>query len=247
MNLDLTGRTALITGGAKRIGRSVAIALAERGADAVIHYRGSFAEAESAADEIRRLGRKAWTLQADLTVEADLSSLMERAFRVADGVDILINNASEFPSSTLETVTLEELIRSVTIEAWTPLLLGRNLAQMTDKGHVVNVLDTRAFGYDWDHAAYHAAKHMLRLFTREMAIRFAPNLAVNGVAPGLILPPEGKDHTYLEGLMHTVPLKRIGSPADVSDAVLFLLTSEFITGQVIFVDGGRHLAEAIVG
>ncbi len=110
------------------------------------------------------------------------------------------------------------------------------------------MLDTRiAGGYDWNHFAYNAAKHMLGLFTTMMAVKFAPRIAVNAVAPGLILPPEGKPVSYIEGLKDSLPLQRIGDPAFVADAILYLVTSEFVTGQVIFVDGGRHVREAGIG
>lgn len=247
MNLNLSGRTALITGGAKRVGRAVAIALAKAGADVVINYRSSSREAEELVNEIESLGRRAWAVKADLSVSEESEGLVDDVIRTAGPFDILINNASVFPETNFDEFTLNDLVNSIKIDAWAPVFLGRQFAQKIGKGHIVNMTDSRTVGYDWNHVAYHAAKYLLGLFTREMAIRFAPNIAVNAVAPGLILPPEGKDASYLESLKDRLPLKRIGNPEFVADAVLYLVTSEFITGQVIFIDGGRHLTEVSIG
>lgn len=244
MALDLTGNTALITGGAKRIGRSTALALANAGVNVVIHYRSSAGEAEDVAAQIRDLGVHAWTVQADLSAPEAIDSLVDRAIGAAGPLDILINNASAFPETDFESVTLDDMLTSMTIDAWAPFALGRRFAQTPNAKHVINMLDTRiASDHDWQHFAYNAAKYTLGLFTKMMAVKMAPRIQVNAVAPGLILPPEGKPDSYLEELKDALPMKRIGSPEFVADAILFLLRSEFITGQVIYIDGGRHLRE----
>lgn len=245
MAASIEGKTALITGGAKRIGRATALALARAGANVVVSYRSSESEARELAQEVTTLGVRGFAIQADLSDRRQVESLIERSMELAGPIRILINNASAFPKADFETVTLDELISSVTIDAWAPFALGRIFAAQPEAGHIVNMLDTRIVAnYDWSHFAYNAAKHMLGLFTTMMAVRFAPQVAVNAVAPGLILPPEGMPASYLEGLKDSLPLQRIGDPAFVADAILFLVTSEFITGQVIFVDGGRHVREA---
>ncbi|MFH1438613.1 MAG: SDR family oxidoreductase [Pseudomonadota bacterium] len=243
----LEGKTALITGSARRLGRATALALAGAGADIVVHYRGSAAEAERVVEEIGGVGRKAWAIGADLAVRREAEGLIERAAQAAGPLTILVNSASVFPPGGLDTITMDDLQKNIELNAWAPLLLGRKFAAQTETGHIVNFLDTKVAGYDWGHAAYHASKVMLELFTRMMAIRFAPGIAVNAVAPGLILPPAGKDGQYLEGLKDSTLLKRAGDPKQVADAVLFLVTSEYITGQVIFVDGGRHLKGGDLG
>ncbi|MCE5197504.1 MAG: SDR family oxidoreductase [Armatimonadota bacterium] len=244
MALDLTGKTAFITGGARRIGRATALALANAGVNVVIHYKRSREEAEQLASEIQSIGPRAWVIQSDLGMNEEVETLIDRASGISGPLDILINNASMFPRSSFDSVTLEEVIHSVEVDAWAPFALGRRFAEKTQTGHIVNFLDTRiVINYDWSHVAYMAGKHLLGLFTRMMAVHLAPGIQVNAVAPGLILPPEGKGLDYLESLKGELPLKRIGSPEYVADAVLFLVRSEFITGQVIFVDGGRHLDE----
>ena len=246
--MGLDGSTALITGGAKRIGRATALALAGAGANVVIHYHTSSSEAGELAGEVRRLGAKSWTVQADLADRQQVESLIERAVEIAGPIQILINNASMFPSNDFESVTLEDMVASVTTDAWAPFALGRSFAKRPEARHIVNLLDTRVFSdYDWRHFSYNAAKHMLGLLTKMMAVKLAPGIAVNAVAPGLILPPEGMPVSYIEGLAGELPMKKIGSPELVADAILFLLRTEFTTGQVIFVDGGRHLREAGIG
>lgn len=244
---QLAGRTALITGGAKRIGRALALALAREGVNVVTTYRSSVAEADELTVDIRRMGPQAWSVQADLSVGEQLETLIDQAWGLAGRLDILINNASLFPESRFDTLTLDELKRSIEVDAWAPLALGRHFAARAESGHIVNMLDSRLTGYDWLHVGYHAGKHLLELFTRMMAIQFAPGIAVNAIAPGLILPPEGKDQSYLESLKDRLPLKRVGDPEHICDATLYLLKSSFVTGQVIYVDGGRHLTEVSIG
>jgi pteridine reductase len=238
---SLIGKTALVTGAAQRLGRATALALAGAGADVIVHYHTHAAEAQSLADEIQALGRRAWTIQADLREASQAESLMAQGLHLAGAVDLLINNASIFPSDTVLDLSPETLADAVAVHATAPLILSRRLAAQGRGGAIVNFLDSRVEDYDPTHASYHLSKRMLLALTRMLAVELAPRIAVNAVAPGLILPPEGQDDSYLEKLAHTNPLQRYGSPRDITDAVLFLLRSEFITGQVIFVDGGRHL------
>jgi NAD(P)-dependent dehydrogenase (short-subunit alcohol dehydrogenase family) len=239
---EIRGATALITGSARRIGRAMALALAREEVNVVVHYRSSAAEAEELVDELKRTGVRAWSLQADLAKLTELNGLVDRAVDLAGGLRILVNNASAFPWSTFESVTRDDLVASIETDTWAPFELARQFARQADAAHVVNLLDTRiAAQFDWQHLAYCAAKDLLGMFTELMAIHLAPRIAVNAVAPGLILAPEGKDQAYLEALKAELPLRRIGDPASIAEALLFLLKSDFITGQTIFVDGGRHL------
>ncbi len=245
--VNLEGRTALVTGAAKRIGRAISLALAEAGGNIVVHYRTSAGQAEQLVREIESIGARAWTIRADLAIEDELEHVIERAHETAGALDVLVNNSSIFPPSSFASFGLAELTENVVVNTWAPFVLARRFAEGAESGHIVNILDSRITGYDWGHVAYHSSKYLLGLFTRMMAIQFAPKIAVNAVAPGLILPPEGKDEGYLESLKDRIPLKRIGAARDVADAVLFLVTTRFVTGQVIFVDGGRHLAESGIG
>jgi hypothetical protein len=243
----LSGRTALVTGGAKRLGRAVALALADAGADVIVHHRASVDEARSAAAAIEAAGRRAWCLQADLARPGEVESLMAGAIEAAGGVDILVNNASVFPHSTVLDFTAEALQENVQVNAFAPLQLSRALAAQGRGGDIINFLDCRIVDYDRQHAAYHLSKRMLFALTRMLALELAPGIKVNAVAPGLVLPPPGEDEGFLRREAHTNPLNRHGTVADVAAAVLFLLANSFVTGQVIYVDGGRHMKGRVYG
>ncbi|MGD0273690.1 MAG: SDR family oxidoreductase [Gaiellaceae bacterium] len=237
----LEGKSALVTGAARRIGRAVSLALAREGANVAVHYESSEKEAAELVAEIEGLGARAVAVRADLSDSNDLEGLVGRARSELGKLEILVNNASIFPADTLETVDLESLERCVEINAWAPLALTRAFAAQTKRGHVVNLLDSRVTGFDRTHVAYILSKHVLSDLTRICALELAPGIAVNGIAPGLILPPPGKDEDYVDRLARTVPLERRGAPEDIAAAAIFLVTSEFVTGETIYVDGGRHL------
>ena len=231
----------MVTGSARRLGRATALALADAGADVIVHYHNSSGAAGETAAQIERAGRRAWTLGADLASLAEVDSLMRRAIDAAGRVDILVNNASVFASSTVLDFSPADLSSGVQVNAMAPLTLCRAFAAQKRPGDIVNFLDCRIVDYDRSHAAYHLSKRMLFSITRMLALELAPLVKVNAVAPGLILPPAGEDESYLAAQAHTNPLGRHGRAEDVTAAVLFLLRSPFVTGQVIYVDGGRHM------
>ncbi len=237
----MEGKTALVTGAGRRLGRDIALSLAREGVDVGIHYHQSGKEAAALTGKIRDLGRRASGFEADLSDPQSAGGLFDRAVADLGGIDILINNASVFPESGLEDVTARMIQENVQINAVAPLALAQAFAGQERPGVIINLLDCRVVDYDAKHVAYHLSKRMLYSLTRMMAIEYAPRIRVGGVAPGLILPPPGEDEGYLERLAHTNPLLAHGCAGDVSSAVLFLVRSPFVTGQVIFVDGGRHL------
>lgn len=237
----IEGKTALVTGAARRIGRHIALSLAESGVNIVIHYRRSLAEAESLRAQLTQRGVNAWLIKADFECE-DPGGIIRNVVRIAGAVDFLVNNASSFVPASIQDIDFAGLMKDVRVNAWSPFALSREFARQAGSGKIVNLLDTRITGFDHAHAGYILSKRMLQMFTEILAIELAPHVTVNAVAPGLILPPAGKDERYLDNLASIVPMKRHGNPIDVSDAVLFLLGSDFITGQVIYVDGGQHVS-----
>jgi NAD(P)-dependent dehydrogenase (short-subunit alcohol dehydrogenase family) len=244
---ELAGKTALVTGAAKRVGNAIAVGLAKQGTNVIIHYNKSEDEARKLQDEIVELGPKSWLVRGNLGDPESCKELIEQSYRLAGEMDILVNNASVFSVSDIGHVELEDIEVDMLTNAWAPFLLSRYFSEKTDYGKIVNILDTRVVGYDFNHFSYYLSKRMLGILTESMALKLAPKITVNGIAPGLILPPEGKDYTYLEQKKDTVPLKKYGSPSDIVETVLFLLRSDFVTGQVVYVDGGKHLIQTIEG
>jgi pteridine reductase len=258
---SLRGRTALITGAARRIGRETALALAEEGVDMVLHFNRSAAEVQQLAEQLQGLGVRTWTVQADFRRPDEYGTLIERARELATPLDILINNASIFPAEPLAGLTWSELSANMEVNAWVPLALSRSFAAGLGvapgqgrsarapvasaagraAGSIINLHDTHLAGFDFEHSGYILSKHVLAMLTRMLALELAPSITVNAVAPGLILPPPGADESYLTRQAYRVPLQRHGGPRDIAEAIVFLLRSDFITGQVIYVDGGRHL------
>jgi pteridine reductase len=240
----LKGKVALITGASRRIGRALSMALAEEGVNIVAHDRRDLEqETAKVCDEVVGCGAKSWNVSADLEKPQEYETLITRAQQAAGSLEILINNASIFQESALMDMGFSDLIRHLHVNAWTPLVLSREFVRLAGRGKIINLLDTKITGYDREHVAYILSKQMLAAFTTMCAEEFAPTVTVNAIAPGLILPPAGKDEAYLASLAQRVPLKRHGAPGDVTDAALYLLKSDFVTGQVIYVDGGRHVRE----
>lgn len=238
----LQGKTALITGAVRRVGRTMALALAEEGVNIVVHALPS-EDTKDIHDELAGRGVRAWTVTADFGKAEGYEALIARAIEAAGSLDILINNASIFHPNTLATVDFDSVVQHMQVNAWAPFVLSRDFARLAGRGKIINMLDSRVSGYDWAHVAYILSKHALAVMTKMTAVQFAPAVTVNSISPGLILPPPGKDESYLDLLSDTVPLKRHGDPADIAEAALYLLKSDFLTGQIINVDGGRHIME----
>ena len=242
---ELRGRRALITGAGVRLGRAVAFDLGRQGCDIVIHYNRSSGAAEAVVAELTSLGVRATAVGADLSDEAAVLGMLDAAWDDGGPIDYLVNNASIFEDSRLPEIDFDDVIRNLRINAWAPFILTRRLAARLEdvdrQGAAVNLLDTRIVGGDAAHAAYHLSKRMLADLTRMCAVEFAPTLRVNGVAPGAVLPPPDRDEAYLAERGAASPMRVPGSAADITQAVRYLLTAPFVTGDVIFIDGGQHL------
>jgi len=244
----LAGRVALVTGGARRLGRAIVRGLAADGAHVVVHYGTSSQAAQGLADEVGAGGGRAFTLQADLTAGAEVDGLVGRTVALAGRLDLLINNASVFGAGRLVDLEPGALAENLQVNAWAPLALARGLAALGRPAQVVNLLDTRiAAPADPDHLAYYLSKRTLADVTRLLALDLAPGIRVNAVAPGAVLAPADAPPGYLDGLAASLPLGRAGGVQDVVAALRFLVTSPFVTGQVIFVDGGQHLQGSVHG
>jgi NAD(P)-dependent dehydrogenase (short-subunit alcohol dehydrogenase family) len=241
---NLAGRTALVTGGARRIGRTLVLALARAGARVVIHYRNSEAEARTALESARALGITAELVRADLADPAAAAGLVDEAARILGIPDILVNNASVFDQGDFQKTSLQvwELNQAVNLRA--PFLLSQAFARRlpADRpGDIVNLNDYRALRPGSDHFPYTISKVGLHGLTRSLAQALAPRIRVNELALGAILPPEQAPAEYEHTLRSQIPTARFGTLEEVADALLFLLGNASLTGQTVCVDGGRHL------
>jgi NAD(P)-dependent dehydrogenase (short-subunit alcohol dehydrogenase family) len=236
----LRGKTALVTGAARRIGRRLALACARAGADVVIHHAHSDADAESLRAEISGLHRQAWVFQADLTDSAQAASLIPLISRTTP-IHFLINNAAIFEPLTFDTSSLDDWNRHLALNLTAPFLLAQAFARQAEEGaRIVNILDWRALRPGADHFPYTVSKAALAAMTRSLAAALAPTVTVNGLALGAILPPS--DGNVNAEITKNIPMKRWAMEGEVEQALLFLLTCPaYITGEIIHVDGGRHL------
>jgi NAD(P)-dependent dehydrogenase (short-subunit alcohol dehydrogenase family) len=238
--MELRGKTALVTGGAVRIGAEICLALAREGANVAVHYRSSAAEAEALCKKLAATGVKARSYRADLSDPTDLAKLVSSA----GAVDILVNSAAVFHKDRIADVSAEKLLAEFWPNLFAPILLTRAFAAQGRRGAIVNILDRRITGHDTSCVPYLLAKKALAEFTALAALELAPRVTVNAVAPGPILPPPGKGGRYLKEKGGKVPLDVRFEPKDIAGAVLYLLKQDKMTGQVLFVDGGQHLLAA---
>ena len=240
MSDSLEGKTVLITGAARRLGRSFALACARAGADVVIHHGHSDKEADEVQAEIEKMGRRAWIFRADLSESSQAETLIPSVSQ-STPLHALVNSAAIFESLSLEATSRDEWQRHLQINLTAPFLLSQAFARQALPGaRIVNILDWRALRPGADHFPYTISKAALAALTRSLAVALAPNITVNGLALGAILPPA--DGNKNPEILKNIPLKRWANEGEVEQALLFLLTCPtYITGEILHVDGGRHL------
>ncbi len=246
MERALEGRVVLVTGGGVRLGRAIAEGVARAGAWVAVHYNGSEAGAEEALAAIRADGSRAAAFHADLTEPAQVDALAARVEAELGPIAALVNSAAGFDRAAFLETPLSVVDRLWALNARGPYLLTQAVARrMAGRGggDVVNILDVGGAMVPWrGYSAYCMTKAALAMLTRCLALELAPDIRVNGVAPGTVLPPEAMGAPELERLRARIPQRRLGSPADVVDAVLFFLQGpRYITGQILAVDGGKVL------
>ena len=239
---SLAGRVALVTGAARRLGRSIALRLAREGADVVLHYRGSDAAAGEVTAEIEALGRRAVALSADLRHPAEIRRLFDEAARRFGHLDILVNNAAVFFPTRLETTTEDHWDTVLDTNLKAQFFCAQAAAPLLkeSRGAIVNVASVGGL-LPWPgYIPYSVSKAGVIMLTRCLARALAPEVRVNAIAPGTISMP-GDPPEWEADYIRQAPLGRTGTPDDVVEGVLFLLRSAFITGHVLAVDGGRSL------
>ena len=237
---SLQGHVALVTGAAKRLGRAVALRLAEEGADVIVHYRSSKPEAQSAVSEIEKSGRRGCAIAADLTEVADIKRLFDEAAKQFGRLDILVSSAANFLPSSIVSTTEEVWDASLDTNLKAPFFCAQAAGPLLrrTKGTIINLADTGGL-LGWPgYVAHSVSKAGVVMLTKVLAKALAPEVRVNAIAPGTITMP-GDPPEWEADFIKLAPLKRTGVPSDIADAVLFLVHSTFITGHVLVVDGGR--------
>ena len=244
--MDLKGKCALVTGSAVRVGRVIALSFARQGADIAVHYNSSKAQAGATADEIRALGARAFPVQGDVSCAEQVDSIVEAIEKELGPVDVLVNSASIYYRKSFLELTEEDWDRNLAINAKAPFLLARRVGpgmKERGRGKILNIVDWAAERPYRDYLPYCASKAALVNLTQSLALALAPEVQVNGIAPGPVLPPENLSDEELEAVKRAVPLRRLGTPEDVASAAQFLVEgTDFMTGSIITVDGGRLIA-----
>lgn len=236
-------KTALITGAAKRIGKAMAIHLASQGWNIAIHYNSSGLDAMQFRDELASSypDQKFELFKADLNQTNEVEMLISQVVQKMLKIDLLVNNASVFEPSRLMETSTGFLERQMNVNFKAPFILSRDFAQTCKIGVIVNFVDTRIVTNQSNFSAYSISKKALWEFTKMAALEFGPDIRVNAIAPGLTLPPEEKGEGYLLKLAANIAMKRPGGLDPVLKSLDYILNNDYLTGQLLFCDGGENL------
>jgi NAD(P)-dependent dehydrogenase (short-subunit alcohol dehydrogenase family) len=243
-------RVVLVTGGARRIGRALALGFAARGWDVAVHYGTSRDDADELVAEIVALGRRAVALHADLAVEADVTRLVSDCIAQLGRLTCIVNNASRFDEDTARDVGYDKLLHMTAVNVGAPLVLARLLHDATpdaarhdetQRGCVINVLDQKLYNMNPDYLSYTLSKAALEAATVVLAQALAPKLRVVGLAPGLTLQSAEQTPESFAAAHRVTPLGRASRPEDLVAAALYLADANGVTGTTLVVDGGQHL------
>lgn len=244
--MKLFGKAALVTGAARRLGRAIALALAEEGCDVAIAFRTSADEAEETARRVRGLGRRAMLLEADLADPQAAAALPGRVAAKFGGLNIVVNNASVFEPAPLAKLDAATMQRTLAVNVVAPVLIARAAAEhlkTAGDGRIVNVTDISSERPWTGYLAYCASKAALESATRSLAKELAPHILVNAVAPGIVTLPEGMDDAARDAIVERIPVRRVGSPEEVAAGVMyFIRDARYTSGMILRVDGGRCIA-----
>jgi NAD(P)-dependent dehydrogenase (short-subunit alcohol dehydrogenase family) len=244
--MNIAGRVALVTGGARRVGRAIATALAREKMDIAIHYNSSRAEALQLAKDLRAaFGVKAAPFQADLKNIRQIQRLVSGVSSDLGPVGLLVNSASLYERDSLQSTTPQSWDRHLNTNLKGPFFLCQAVVPVMKKssgGHIINIVDWAAIRPYADYLPYCLSKAGLLALNTALAKELAPEIRVNAILPGPVLLPEGSSKAFLNAVLRATPLRRLGSPEDIAHAVVFLAKSDFITGAALPVDGGRLIA-----
>jgi NAD(P)-dependent dehydrogenase (short-subunit alcohol dehydrogenase family) len=243
-------KIALVTGGAKRIGKAIALRLAEHGWSVAVHYHASAAEAEAVAAEVRSQGGRAMTVAADLGSEAEVERIIPQVAAELGPLTLLVNNASVFEMDKADTVTRESWDKHLEANLRAPFVLSQAFARQLpagEQGNIVNLLDQRVWKPTPYFVSYTIAKMGLWTLTRTLALAYAPRIRVNGIGPGPTLPSPRQTEEQFAQQSAAMPLGHGATPDEIAQGVLYILSAASMTGQMIALDGGEHLGWQVPG
>ena len=237
--------TAVITGASKRVGKSLAEHLADKGWNIIIHFNSSEKPAEDLENILRKKhpAQKFARVKANLSVEKEVEMLIPRLVSEFGPFNLLINNASVFEPGYLKGTGTKLFDSQMNVNLKAPFLLMRDFAVHCKRGNIINFVDTRITANKSNFAAYSLSKKGLWELTKMAALEFAPEIRVNAIAPGVTLPPEDKDEDYLRNLAENIPMKKPGGLEPVLRSLDFILENDHLTGQLLFADGGENLGQ----
>jgi NAD(P)-dependent dehydrogenase (short-subunit alcohol dehydrogenase family) len=242
--MKLNGKVALVTGGAKRIGKAIVHTLANRGCRLIVHYHTSQAEAEETVRELLAAGHEAITLQANIAEETDVDRMIEAAIARFGRIDVLVNNASVFYRTPIETLTAEEIVRVIDTTLTGTFMCAQKIGlRMSDwgSGHIINMADVAGVRPWSDYVPYSVAKACVLTLTQGLAMELAPKVMVNAIVPGPVLFQDDTPDQVRQREIGKTLVKRMGTPQEVAELVAFVAESDYSTGAVFHVDGGRAL------
>lgn len=239
--MELTGRVALVTGAGHRVGRALALALARRGVQVAIHYNRSSADAEETRRLVEQAGARAALFPADLSDAAAARAMPGQVAAHFGQLDILVNCAAIMVRASLEDTTVEQwdTIFDLNLRSYFFAAQGAVPHLRKAKGKIVNLADVGGMEPWPRYAAHSISKAGVIMLTRTLALGLAPDITVNAISPGAVLPPDNWDDAARQHLVQTTPLKRLGSAEDVAGALIYLLEADYVTGETLVVDGGR--------
>jgi pteridine reductase len=247
LHINPEQKLALITGAAQRIGRAMAEHLAAKGWSLAIHCNRSEKNADALSESLlQQFPNQAFMVfKADLTYTEEVENLLTRVVEKMGKPELLINNASIFEPGTIARTSSLFFDHMFQINMKAPFLLSREFACLCRKGMIINIVDTRITTNQSNFAAYTLSKKMLWELTKMAAVEFGPEIRVNAIAPGLTLPPDGKDEDYLMNLAGKIPMKRPGGVKPLLQSLDFIIENQFLTGQILFCDGGENLGRTL--
>lgn len=241
MATQITRPAALVTGGAIRVGKAIALALAQAGYDIALHYHSSADAATQTQQEILGFGVDCQLFPLNLQECQDFSTYISQIQQAFPKLCVLVNSASGYEQASIAETQAAQFDRLIAVNLRAPFLLSQAFAKHCDSGNIINIIDNKIGFKQFKYAAHLLSKKSLAEFTQIAALEFAPQIRVNGISPGVILPATTRSEEYLAWRTRAIPVQRRGEPKHITDTLLFLLNNDFINGQILTVDGGENI------